>query len=232
MVRGSGWSGSGQWFVRPWIWDLISGDRDLSGSPEALEAWSVAHRGEGRREVARAHNLSDGRPGVVLRKGETAVRGSVRSGSGPRRRHGHPGVAWLTDRNRREGPGRWRTCRGWHTASILTLSSSMTTITRAVQPTSPAGVALRFWPPESEQTEYLRSEAKVRQRNSWTRRRSPSLTPRKAGAVASGEGTTRRVENEGTATSSDSNHATTARALRVTHYLRRRTTCATPPARP
>ncbi len=199
MVRGSGWSGSGQWFVRPWIWDLISGDRDLLGSPEALEAWSVAHRGEGRREIARAHNLSDGSPGVVLREGETAVRGSVRSGSGPRRRRGHPGVAWLTDQSTR-GPGAVAHLQGLahgvHPHAIILDDHH-----HACGATDKPGGRTALL--ATSQNSPFTKRGEGTQLNSWTRRRSPSLTPRKAGAVASGEGTTRRVENEGTATTSD-----------------------------
>ena len=55
-------------------------------------------------------------------------------------------VGWFDGSRSALGRGLGRTCRGWHTVSILTLSSSMTTISRRVRPTSPAGaLRLRLW---------------------------------------------------------------------------------------
>ena len=68
--------------------------------------------------------------------------------SGPRREIiGHlASVGWFDGSRSSLGRGLGRTCRGWHTVSILTLSSSMTTISRRVRPTSPAGaLRLRLW---------------------------------------------------------------------------------------
>ena len=73
-------------------------------------------------------------------------------------------VGWFDGSRSALGRGRGRTCRGWHTVSILTLSSSMTTISRRVRPTSPAG-ALRLrlwlapllWESEQKTADYFRS---------------------------------------------------------------------------
>ena len=77
-------------------------------------------------------------------------------------------VGWFDGSRSALGRGLGRTCRGWHTVSILTLSSSMTTISRRVRPTSPAG-ALRLrlwlapllWESEQKTADYFRSVVAV-----------------------------------------------------------------------
>ena len=84
-------------------------------------------------------------------------------------------VGWFDGSRSALGRGRGRTCRGWHTVSILTLSSSMTTISRRVRPTSlAAALRLRVWlapllgvRAKDATADYFRSFVRQLQEKSW-----------------------------------------------------------------